>query len=349
MKRTLVLIVVLAAAALLCWRLAPRAHPQQVAADSDDDVPIAASSRVVMRAGVAVITLDAKTRAAVGIRVARLAPAAAPPQVSAPATVLSLTPLVTARAQLIAAQAALAKAQTALAVAEQEDTRLQHLYGQQQNASAKQVEAADGVVRADQADLRAAQQSANLDLAAVRLDWGDTVAAWMQHDAPPLADLLARRSLLVQVTLQSDQPVALAPHPAHVEIEVPGAAHRAAATFVSNDPRADPRLQGSSLLYLAPAQPGLATGLNLTAWLPRGRPAPGVLVPDAAVVWWQGAPWAYESTSPSTFVRRPVPAGRPLPGGLFAASGFRHGEQVVVAGAAALLSEELRAQIQPED
>lgn len=348
MKRTLAAAVLLAAATLLLLRLLPHRHGgARVAADDDDEAPVAASSRVAMRDGVAVITLDAQTQAANGMRVAPLAAAAAPPQAEAPAEVLDIAPLVTARAQIVAALATLAKAQAAVDVAQQEDQRLQRLYQQQQNASAKQVEAATAALHAGQADLSAAQQAISLEAAAVRAQWGDTIASWIEHGAPPLADLLARRSLLVQVTLPAGEGAPPGGNPARVAIQTPAA--RVPATLVSAYPQADPRLQGLSLLYLAPARPGLATGLNLTAWLPQGPPARGVLIPDAAILWWQGAPWIYERTSPTTFVRRAVPADHPLPGGLFAASGFKRGEAVVVAGASALLAEELRAQIQTED
>jgi hypothetical protein len=342
MKRILLTAAAVAAAALLLWRWAPAPHALTRVAADDDDQPPAASSRVSMHDGVAVITLDAKAQAAAGIRVAPLGATSDPPQAEAPATVLDTTPLVAARAQFIADQAAMAKAQAAVTVAHKEQQRLQRLFEQQQNASAKQVEAAQGTLDADQADLAAAQQTVALSLDAVRANWGGVIAGWVEHGSPQLDALLARHTALLAVTLDG---AGAAP----AKIEIQAFQHRVPATLVSPSPHADVRLQGWNLLYLAPAQPGLATGLNLTALLPQGPPARGVLVPQAAIVWWQGAPWAFERTSATTFVREPVPSDHAVPGGLFAASGFKRGDQVVVAGAAALLSEELRAQIQTED
>lgn len=342
-SRPLLVLIALAAAAPIAWRVLPHLRPARVAADDDDNVPIAPSTRVKLVNGEAVITLDAKTQAVTGIRVAPLAAAAAPPQASAPAAVLSVAALVTACDQVSADHVALAKAQAAASVDRQEYQRLQHLYQQQQNASAKQVEAARGTLAADQASVEGARQQVTLAIAAVRAAWGDRVAQWVQQADPQLTALLDHRSVLVQVSLPAGQARA----PSAIEVEALGA--RIAASYVSTYPQADPRLQGLSLLYLAPVHDGLVPGLNLTAWLPQGPPAPGVLVPQQAIVWWQGAAWAYERTSATTFVRRAVPDAQPLPGGLFAATGFTRGEPVVVQGAAALLSEELRAQIQTED
>lgn len=342
-SRPLLLLMTVAAALLITWRVLPHLRPARVAADDDDNVPIAPSTRVKLVNGVAVLTLDAKTQAASGIRVAPLGAAAEPPQASAPAAVLNVAPLVSACDQLASDRLALAKAQTAVRVDQQEYQRLRHLYQQQQNASAKQVEAARGTLALDQAEVTGSQQRIRLDIAAVRATWGDAVAQWVRQDSPQLTALLNHHSVLVQATLPAGQRRT----PAAITVEALGA--RIPARFVSASTQADPRLQGLSLLYLAPARDGLVPGLNLTAWLPQGQPAPGVLVPQDAVVWWEGAAWAYERTSATTFVRRAVPDTQPLPGGLFAATGFQRGEPVVVQGAAALLSEELRAQIQTED
>ncbi len=342
-SRPLLVMIALATVTLIAWRVLPHVRPARVAADADDNVPIVPSSRVKLVNGEAVITLDAQTQAGNGIRVAALGAAAAPPQTSAPAAVLSVAPLVAACDQLANDRTALAKAQAAVVVDQQEYQRLQHLYQQQQNASAREVEAAHGTLAAAQADVVGTQQRITLDIAAVRAAWGDPVARWVQDGGVQLTSLLAHGTVLVQVTL----PPGTRQAPTAISLEALGT--RVAAHYVSTYPQADPRLQGLSLLYLAPARDGLVPGLNLAAWLPQGKPAPGVLVPQTAIIWWQGAAWTYERTSPTTFVRRPVPDAQPLPGGLFAATGFKRGEYVVVQGGAALLSEELRAQIQPED
>ena len=102
-----------------------------------------------------------------------------------------------------------------------------------------------------------------------------------------------------------------------------------------------------SFFYLAPARPqGLLPGMNVLAYLPIGPPVQGVMVPAAAVVWWQGKAWVYVQTDPNHFVRRELSTETPVPEGWFVGTGLAAGDSIVVRGAQLLLSEEFRAQIQ---
>ncbi|MGH9354748.1 MAG: multidrug transporter, partial [Terriglobia bacterium] len=103
------------------------------------------------------------------------------------------------------------------------------------------------------------------------------------------------------------------------------------------------------LLYMARSYPVLEPGMNLVAQLPAGRRLRGVLIPHAAVEWWQGQAWVYVQTVPGRYARRPVPTDEPLEGGYVATRGFAPGEDVVTRGAQELLSEEFRSQIQAQD
>lgn len=120
--------------------------------------------------------------------------------------------------------------------------------------------------------------------------------------------------------------------------------------LVSPAPRTDPRLQGVSFFYLAPAQtPGLLVGRNLLASLPVGSQAQGVAVPASAVVRWQGKVWVYVQKEAQRFVRREISTETPLKEGWFVGDGLAAGEPIVVDGAQVLLSEELKSQIQLGD
>jgi len=113
---------------------------------------------------------------------------------------------------------------------------------------------------------------------------------------------------------------------------------------------ADARPQGMVLLLrvaqgAAPVRPGTA----VIAYLPApGGEKTGVVIPRAAVVRTAGKPWAYLQTSDDTFVRREVPVDKPTDDGWFASSGFAVGDRIVVDGAFALLSEELKPSIEKE-
>ena len=107
-------------------------------------------------------------------------------------------------------------------------------------------------------------------------------------------------------------------------------------------------MQGPSFLYKARDTPGLAPGVNLVARMPYGSQARGVVVPESAVVWWQGEPWIYRQISPDHFTRRAIPTDTQLGNGYFVGKGLSPGDQIVLKGADWLLSEEFRYQAQPE-
>ena len=87
-------------------------------------------------------------------------------------------------------------------------------------------------------------------------------------------------------------------------------------------------------------------GAAVAAFLPIGEARTGVVVPAAAVVWWQGRAWVYVEERPGRFVRRVVATGAPVAGGLFVTGGVVAGDRVVVRGAQMLLSEEGRGAVQ---
>jgi hypothetical protein len=76
-----------------------------------------------------------------------------------------------------------------------------------------------------------------------------------------------------------------------------------------------------------------------------GADAEGALVPDGAVVQWEGLAWAYLQRAPGRFERVRVPTDRPAPGGWLVGAPLAAGDSVVVRGAEELLSEEFRARV----
>ena len=113
------------------------------------------------------------------------------------------------------------------------------------------------------------------------------------------------------------------------------------ATILGPARAADPRLQSPGLLArVSGAKAGLlSTGLSVPAKI-SGTARSGVAVPAAAVLRMGGATWAYVQTKPGSFIRRQLGGTTPAPGALFAASGIRAGEPVVIRGAAALYAAE---------
>lgn len=234
-------------------------------------------------------------------------------------------------------------AQAFLTASEKEYRRLEALNGDGQNISKKRLEQAEAAWRAAAAEARAEEESLQALESEVRQRWGAVLSKWLLEDSPGYRRLVRQHDVLVQVTLPSGERLPSGPGAVTVETaEGP----RVSARLISPAPRTDPRIQGRSFFYAAPAKPaGLAAGMNVTVHVPVGLPVKGRVVPDSAVVWWRGVAWMYVQEGPGSFVRREVPAGTPLSDGRFVETGFPEGVRVVVRGAQLVLSEEFRAQV----
>jgi len=298
------------------------------------------SPRVSVQNGVTVLTLDSETQSKLGLKIAALQETSMRETVTAPAVVISVQDLVTLRTNYVEAQSRLEKARANAEVARKEYDRLSALFHDDQNESQKALQAAEGASRVDAAEVRSASAELDLQASAVRENWGNVVEKWVTVGGSALRDVLDLRMILVQITLPADQSAA----PQNVSLEMPGAVF-ARATLISQFPRVDPRLQGSSFLYELPARPSLAPGVNLVAHLSIGRSLRGVTVPESAVVWSNGKAWVYQETGPNRFTRRAVTTDAPQGSGYFVAHVFSPGDKVVVGGAQLLLSEEFRPQV----
>ena len=108
----------------------------------------------------------------------------------------------------------------------------------------------------------------------------------------------------------------------------------------------------SLLLRIFPGALNLRPGQAVMALLPkRGGASDGVVIARSAVVRHEGQAWVYVQTSGNQFLRRPVILERPVENGWFTASTFGTSEndRLVVTGAQALLSEELKSWVEEED
>lgn len=309
--------------------------------DKDDQEsqrqPKKGPAQVSVENGQTVLTLDTSTQHRLGLGVVTLATTVTHQQSSSPAVVLSVQDLSTFRNSYVAMQAQLQKSRVASDVARKEYTRLKTLFEQDRNISEKSLQSAEGSLRANEADERAAEQQLNLQESVVRQEWGNVVAKWTVEGSPELQRILDQREVLIQMTMP---PGATFGAPKRVPFEIAGGS-RTEATLVSTFPKVDPRIQGRSFLYLAQAQSGLAPGANLVAHLSLGKEMEGLIVPATAVVWSEGKAWVYQQTESDRFTRRAVATDIPAEKGFFVTQGFSPGDRVVSQGAQALLSEEL--------
>jgi multidrug efflux pump subunit AcrA (membrane-fusion protein) len=118
------------------------------------------------------------------------------------------------------------------------------------------------------------------------------------------------------------------------------------AALIGPAAEADPLTQLPAYLYRARARwPGAVPGTPVGALIPDDAKAEGALVPDRAIVQWDGLAWAYVQRAPGEYARVRVPTDRPAAGGWIVGSPLAVGDTVVVTGVQELLSEEFRTRV----
>jgi biotin carboxyl carrier protein len=134
--------------------------------------------------------------------------------------------------------------------------------------------------------------------------------------------------------------------PASIELQPVGSDERVEARLVGAAAEADPITRRPAFLYRAHhSWAGARPGTPVVGLLTTGAPRAGVVIPDRAVVQWEGLTWTYLQRGARRFARVPVPTDRPTAGGWIVGAPFIPGDTVVVTGAEQLLSEEFRARV----
>jgi hypothetical protein len=308
--------------------------------DADDEA-VSEPQRVSIVDGLPVVTLDAATQAASGLKTTALDAIAYQQQLRAYGTVLDLQQLTELGNSYIAARAARQTAQAKLTASKPAFERAQTLY-RDKAASAAQVQAAEAAFRVDEAGVAAADSQLRTLTATARQAWGPTLAQALVDRTPMFTRLVDRQDVLLQVTLPPGVVVGKAPTTAFVVL---ANGSRAALQFVSPATKTDPHIQGVSFFYTAPATTGLLPGMSVLVFVPSDASVDGTLVPAAAVIWWQGRAWVYLKSGADRFARHAITTDLPTPDGSYVARGLPAANEVVTQGAQMLLSEELRGQM----
>lgn len=314
---------------------------KEFALEQERERPVQVPSRVVAHADGAAVVFDADTQKRADIAVAPVQAVTRRGEIEALAMVLPPQDLIELRNAYIAAQTQVDKAKAALYASQREYERVKALYGDEQNLSLKTLEAAQVAWQADEAVARGAGESLDAVERGARQKWGSVLASAIAGNAPLFRRLAEQREVLLRLATPSGTGVTKAP--VTVRVAANDGSFRT-ASLVSASPQADPRIQGATFFYTAPAD-SLLPGTTLTAYLPTGAEQTGGIVPAAAVVWWQGKAWIYLRSASDRFVRKELPNAMPIEQGWFAL-GMPKGTELVVRGAQTLLSEELRAQIE---
>jgi hypothetical protein len=273
------------------------------------------------------IKIDKATQERIGLKTAPLESAQLSPEVKGYGRVIDPSPLSALQVEQLSAQAS-------LDASTREYERLKGLYAQDQNVSARALEAAEAARKKDQLLVESAKARLALMLGP---------AAMMQSNLHEfIGSLVSLKTALVRM----DTPLgeALPSPPARARLAPVAAEERPiAAEFLGPAPAADPQTQSQGFFFLVKAG-SFAPGTAVTGWLQiPGEAQRGIIVPRPALLRHEGELFVYVQTDDETFRRTELHAERPLENGWFVRSGLAPNDKVVIAGAQQLLSEELKA------
>jgi hypothetical protein len=317
-------VVAIAVASLLVWGLFVGRN--QAGVEANRSHAVKAPLRVATRNGATVITIEDETQQRSGIKTDTLVTAAHQEEIRAYGMVLDVARLTELSNNYNRAQTQMQTAQAKLALSRAEFDRATKLYKGNNAISEAQMQSAEAAFVTDQANLTAAQAQVRSLTAAAYQDWGSVIGKSLVDQSETVVRLIERQEFLLQITLPPGVVLTAAPATAAVESSK-GA--RAKITFVSPATHIDPKIQGVTFFYAAPAESGVLPGMNVLAFLPTEKIIDGVAVPASVVVWWQDRAWVYLRTGQDKFVRveiascrdRFAVSGLPTPGaGAIAAS-----------------------------
>jgi hypothetical protein len=278
--------------------------------------------------GEVVLKLDKERQEQIGLQTTPVQAAQLRPEIKAYGQVLDPTPYATLLMDQLSAQ-------TALRVASNEYQRLKTLYDQEQNISTRALETAEAAMKRDSLLLETAKMKLALTL-------GESVSS--QSNLQALVESLVRlKQGLVRMDIPIGESLPTSPESARVAILGSEEDPPRTARFLGAAPLASTQTQGRGFLFLLQTNPP-PPGSAVVGWLQiGGDPQNGVLVPRPAVLRHEGGAFVYVQTGDDTFQRKQIELEWPLDNGYFVHEGLQANERVVIAGAVALLSQEIHA------
>ena len=332
--------------AMLSWALVYFAKDELKLATVTPDESIRTRSALKDQQGHAALELSPAVQQASGIVTAQLRAAHSGASLDVSGMVVSLQPLIEARAQYFSSTGEASALRASISALRTDHARLRTLFEDDRNVSERAVLAAESQLQTELARLRAIEQRSAGQREAMRLAWGGTLAEWAVNPQSKAFDgLISGKELLLQFSL---------PHgvsdTAQLSIFLPSARH-ISTRRVSAAPGSDSLLPGATFFYLAPAQ-DLRVGMRVVARMKKGNGSrEGFLVPSAAVVWHAGKAWVYTKAEDEDdlFVRREISTAEEDGDAYFNVVDWGDDQEVVVSGAQLLLSEEFKFQIRNEN
>jgi hypothetical protein len=314
-RSVIVTILVAGAAAWLILRYLD--HRREVALERDREAPVVAPSRVTEHDGAAVVALDGAEAGRIGLRLAVLQAATGERESRFTAEVVTEAERVAVLRAPLPGRLTVPQGSRWPGLGER--VRRGVPIGQVSDARPLELPIAGVVTRVG------AQPGALVEAGQVLLEVAD-------YSRP-----------LVRVAWTGEGVA-----PSRVSLATDDRGPRVPARLIGPAPEADPVTRRAAYLYRAEhgwpgGTPGAAAVAIATTRTAGG--SPGVLVPDSAVVQWEGLAWAYRRRDAGRYERVRVETTTPVPGGWVVSGPLSAGDSVVIQGAQELLSEEFRARV----
>lgn len=352
MNRKLAIIIGLQAflIVVLFWVLVFYSKDEFEAMTQHAEEEIETPNRVINEAGITAISISTATQKQSDITTSPLKSSKHQSSVSSYGNVIGIDNLIDLRTRYLAARADVEVLRTALTYNKGELARLQALNQDDKNVSDKVVANARSNLKADEAKIAAAESSAKNIADSIRQQWGEALA---QHATNPvkselLQNLISNQEVLLQITLPFD-----AAEPASnssiliTPTAAPGQPIR--ALYISRAPASSSTIQGKTYFYHAKTKE-LRAGMQVNAMTSTSSKVnEGVIVPNAAIIWYAGKSWVYKKVSEDKFNRVPVTTDFEQDNGWFYQGSLQAADEVVTSGAQLLLSEEFKSQITNEN
>jgi hypothetical protein len=252
--------------------------------------------------------------------------------------------LVDARQRHLAVISQVAATEAQLAQRRADLARVEGLFNEGRNATAREVEAAHAAVAVEEQRLNALLSERQAIADGLRVGWGDALAERPGDSGSLLARVAAHKIELIQFVL----PTGIDPGETKWRVNVATAESKGvSATLVGRSPQTVAGLQGDTWLLAVPPA-GLPAGARVRVLADSSKTAHGVRIPPSAVVRFGGKAWVYVRVAPDQFERRALALDRPLTDGVFS-DALTPDVELVTSGAQLVLSEEFKFQIKNEN
>ena len=295
------------------------------------------------------VALSAETQKIAGIKTVSAQSITFNAEDKAHASIIDIGHLVDLRSRVRNVRAALKISRTRVNSAVTSLSGLQKLNAETTTVSQRELQRAQAAL----AEQRAIFSAEQIKLDNIRTEmlqrWNSTITELALQDSSELINrLLNQQEHLILLALRPEQ--RLSSGTAFVYVNHSDERHTARRAYVvSAAPFSDLNLRGETYFLRAPSEQ-LRIGMQLHAWLPgTGFSGTGIEIPDSAIVWYAGKPWAYVQLNEFTFGRRSLPEARRTDHGWLVGENFATGDRIVISGAQTLLSEEFKWAIPDED